>query len=113
MRRVAVVPMFVLALVLALPAPGPAKEGITRLRVCGSSGVHGGDQLSGDQRFLERDHERRTGATGTGHGAVLLAPARAHEGLADDLAEVPVPTRGPHGPRPDRQHAGVEMAWPP
>jgi hypothetical protein len=35
MRRV--VPMLALALVLALPARGPAKEGITRLRVCGAS----------------------------------------------------------------------------
>src|SRR5919197_3092503 len=36
MRRV-IMPVFVLALVLALPARGPAKEGIARLRVCGSS----------------------------------------------------------------------------
>ena len=35
MRRVG--PMLALALVLALPARAPAKEGITRLRVCGAS----------------------------------------------------------------------------
>jgi hypothetical protein len=37
MRRLMLVPMLVLATGLALPASGPAKERITRLRVCGPS----------------------------------------------------------------------------